>query len=642
MTEPNFLLPSETEAPSKRDPSSDPGYVHGVDFDQWRRYLLPEPGGEQTELVPWTRVTTLAGCVTNQDGLRVWTEREMCRGIGRRVDLRNLLASAPDDVTVIDEVRETAKTVAGIGASASSGRALHRVVEARTDPNRTRDLSPIDPSEQFGRDCIAALECLRQNGIRVRAVELLVVHASLGYAGRLDALWEVTLPNGRTVVRIGDVKTGDKLDKPEKRHSMGVQLGGYANATHVYDPQTRTFRPLADYGIDHTAGYILSVRNGVAQLHEIDLLAGWQRMLTAVKVHRDRQASVDMLPVGRPVRIEAPEAVKQMLTGATWSPAPGLVSTVSADGQTFVTEMAQVQQQPAMPAPRPPSAGQLPVVVSDAVPEGTVAMTYPGQMMAGAIVNVSAEVAPADVSTPVPEPEPEVERSPSGRKRRACSKCRKPGHTAKHCPGGAASADETQGVGDDDPQGDAQPVDSGAEQPARVPICPHASGWTQRPSDGAWVCADCGRPSEATVAAMRTGGPLPTVGAPLVPVLENGATVARIDPAPGQPVAPVGTSVLEQPLEQSTAPAQVPVLGTVVDTPAPWLAQPAPAAPVDPRAMLPGEEVGGWLFRQIAEVIDSQEELGQLWQAHQAYWTQEHTDAAGARVAAGLPVIPPA
>lgn len=685
----DFLLPSQTEAPTKRDPSSDPGYVHGVEYDQYKRYMLPEPGGDPSELVPWTRVTTLAGCVTNQDGLRIWTEREMCRGIGMRVDLRNLLASDPDDVAVIDEVRDTAKMVAGIGASASSGRALHRVVEARTDPHRAQDFAPIDPSDQFGRDCLAALQCLRENGIRVRMVEVLVIHATLGYAGRLDALWEVDLPDGRTVIRIGDVKTGDKLDKPEKRHSMGCQLGGYANATHAYDPNTRTFRPLSDFGIDHTAGYILSVRDGVAQLHEIDLLAGWARMLTAVKVHRDRAASVDMLPVGRPVRIEDPAVTKMRAeladTYAVGAPDPyaGWIDT------------SPVPQQPPMPSPRQPSADRavcpgdpshyadshspggawsgVPLdhgqatdqasplrVIADAFAAVGSAVTAPAEAAEIQREDHLADLAPIPtvpaiaVGVPAPgfdatsslnPPDPEVERSPSGRKRRACSKCRKHGHTAKKCPGGEQAA-----PGGVDPQGVGKAVDPEqhfAPELRRTPeVCPHASGWTCRQSDGAWVCASCGQPSEATVAAMRSGDPLPTVTAPLAPVLENGATVARLDPAPGQAPAPAGTPVLESPLENSTEPvalpaAQVPVLGVAVDAPAPWLQQ-QPAAPADPREVRPGESVDAWLHRQIIEVIGSQEELGQLWQAHGKAWTQAHTDAAGQRVAQGLPTFPSA
>jgi hypothetical protein len=529
MTDQDFLLPSQTSAPSKRQRTGtpdDPGYVPGVEYDQWNRYLLPMPGGDPAELEPWTRVTTLTGMLTSQEGLRVWSERNIVEGIGLRPDLRSMITADPTSKATQDEVISVAKTVTRDGAAARHGRAVHRAIEVLSGPDETpADYPQPDPSEPFGRDVIAAITCLAENGITVRLVEALVIHQTLGYAGRLDALWEVTLPDGRTVLRIGDVKTGKDLHKPEKRHPMGAQLGGYVNATHVYDPATRTFRPFAELGVDPTTGYVLSVREGTAQLHEIDLVTGWQRMLTGVKLHRDRRASVDMLPVGSPVTVLAPE--------------PPVLDTLRAELTTPVIQNATASQ-----------AWQAGVERFAAISEAT---------------------------EPV-----EPEHSPSGRAKRACSKCRKPGHTAKRCPGVEA----------DTAQPDSQAVDS------PVQICPHAHGWTSRPSDGAWVCVDCGRPSEATVTALRTGGPLPTSATTdvqpvaLSPAPENGATVARLDPAPQPPAAP---------------------------SPPPW----APATPTLPE--------------RIA-AVRSQVELGELWQECQADWTQEHTDAAQVRVAAGLPV----
>lgn len=585
-TEPTFELPSTLGGSREDARRNDPGYVPGVDYDQYGRYMLPEPGGEPAELVPWTRVTTLAGMVVSQDGLRIWTERNIARGIGMRRDLRALLASAVDgqyDVATIDEVLQAAKDTAGIGESANWGRALHRAVENLTDPSRTPTFAP-DPAEDFGRDVIAATECLTRNGITVRMVERLVVHETLGYAGRTDAVWTVTLPDGRVVHRIGDVKTGDKISKPEKRHSAGTQLGAYANATHAYDPAMRTFVPMAEFGIDRSVGYILSVREGVAQLYEIDLVTGFQCLLTAVKAHRQRRASVDMLPVGEPVRIDPPEV------------------------QVANHGIEVVYRKEFMPAQIRQLAEQAAPDLFPSAPAQQVEITPEfAETLQQASADLRGEQAPAD----------DAERSPSGRKRRACSKCRQPGHTAKRCPG----VEQTPAA---DAQPDAQAVDDGptpAEQAKAAVLCPHTSGWTRRESDGAWVCPDCGRPSEATVEAMRTGGPLP-VGQSLPPAVEGGATVARLDPGPEQAV----------PLQSGPAPVFMP--------PAmPWQTPAAP--PVDPAAPLPGEDEPTYVLRQIRDVINSQEELGQLYAAHGSAWSGTHTEAAKARVAAGLPVLPP-
>jgi hypothetical protein len=546
VTDTSFDTPSSAQGQSGAD---DPGYVPGVKHDRYKRYLLPSPGGDPEDLVPWTRVTTLAGMLTSNDGLRIWTEREIMRGVGRRSDLRAMLASGGEDKAVQDEVLKTAKEVAGIGASASWGRALHRAVENWTDPQRSKNGLPApDPSEDFGRDVIAAVQCLLENGVRIRMVEALVVNPLLSYAGRMDALWEVTLPDGQVVLRVGDVKTGDKLDRKEKRQAMGAQLAAYVNAEYIYDPATRTFTPLPAE-LDRSTGYILSVRGGVAQLLEIDLVTGWVDVLIAVKLHRRRSASTDMFPVGRPVRIEAP-AVQPVAESFDSSAA----FQAGADRVTAVVGEyeARLEADPALPIPCPgdPTHG-----VSAHDPGGAwygVPLDHRKSINLGPYGD-GPDQAPGVVVPPAPTPaawmsepttvahgdpeqgelpaaaEPvEPERTASGRKKPACSICRRPGHRARNCPD------------KDKPAG----VDAGETASPPVKVCPHASGWTRRESDGAWVCVDCGRPSEATTAAMRTGAPLPTVVnppvdqplSPLPPVVEGGATVARLAPSPAAAV----------------------------------------------------------------------------------------------------------
>jgi len=457
---------STFDTPGSNGADTDPGYVPGVQYDRYKRYLIPRPGGDPEDLQSWTRVTTLTGMLTSNEGLRVWTERNIVRGIGMRADLRALLASDPDNKATQDEVLATAKEVAGVGSSASWGRALHRAVERHTDPGATGAVPPApDLSEQFGRDAQAALECLASNNVKVRMVEQVIVHEALGYAGRTDALWEVTLPDGRVVLRVGDVKTGDKLDMPAKRQVMGAQLAAYVNATHMYDPAGRSFSPLPDE-LDRTVGYVLSVRDGVAQLYELDLTTGWTDVLIAVKLHRRRSASTDMFPVGRPVRVE------ESLTGNAPTPRPSaLVEEASTP--------APVGQQPGPSMAAQAGADRVAALVEEA--------------------NTPVLVAQAPA---VPEPE----LGPTGRKRRACSVCRKPGHTAKNCPD------------KDGPQAPAQPVDSGvpaSEPPSsmeelaalnRSCTCTTPPGWSvpswsSRPD--VMVCGGCGLPSAAVLAKVR-------------------------------------------------------------------------------------------------------------------------------------------
>lgn len=495
---PDFLLPSQakrtgsTGADASRYVSpEDPGYVPGVDYDRWRRYLLPVPGQDPGSLVPWTRVTTLSGALTSNEGLRVWTERKIVEGLGLRRDLRALITATPGDKAVQDEVLEAAKTAAGATVARDYGTAVHRGFEqlAAGQPVRT------DLSEEYGRDLAAMQECLAGNGIEILRLEVLIVHETLRYAGRLDYFARVTLPDGRTVLRIIDTKTG-KVAEKDKAQAFGCQLAGYANATHVYDPASRTFVPIREAlpGLDDTAGYILHVTGGVAQLHEVDLLTGWVDMLLAVKLLGRRKAGTQMLPVGRAYVVEDPEATAVQWAPVAQQPKPDPVSAVWQAPVESVATVGLVMHSGA------------PVLAVEALPDGTPVPSSDSALAGGDAFTVEV-----DLSTE-PVEQGESERSPSGRKRRACSKCRKPGHTAKKCPG----------VDDD-------PLKGVTSEPV---VCPHANGWTRRESDGWQVCADCGRPSEGFAAAMTSDEHLP-VAAPEVPVVEQ-----SVEPAPAAAFVP--------------------------------------------------------------------------------------------------------
>lgn len=591
---PDFLLPSRAartgptgaSAPKGVSPE-DPGYVPGVDYDQWRRYLLPVPGTDPSALVPWTRVTTLSGALTSNEGLRVWTERKIVEGIGLRRDLRAMLTADPHDKAVQDAVRDAAKTAAGAEEAREYGTAVHRGFEqlAAGRPVHT------DIGEEYGRDLAAMQQCLAANSVEILRLEVLIVHETLRYAGRLDYFARVTLPDGRVVLRIIDTKTG-KVAEKDKAQAFGCQLAGYANATHVYDPASRTFVPTREAlpDLDNTAGYILHVTGGVAQLHEVDLLTGWVDMLLACKLLGRRKAGTQMLPVGRPAVVEDPA-----VTAAQWAVPEGFVplreryGMVAADNAQPVAQpdpVSAVWQAPVGPVAaagldldgnpvEPVAAAGL--VTQDGAPVFVFAAQegdphFSVRLDGGIIRHVRPAVDnAASVGVEAHAEQDEPERSPSGRKRRACSKCRKPGHTAKKCPG----------VDDD-------PLKGVTSEPV---VCPHANGWTRRESDGWQVCADCGRPSEGFAAAMTNDEHLP-VGAPEVPAVEQQPAAAFVPPWQNAP-----------------------------------LPEPAPAA-------LP-------TLLDALRAATSQEEIGVLWQKNEAVWGEEHTELARQLIANGLPTLPP-
>lgn len=560
---PAFLLPSQaTRAPAgsngavPKPPDGDGApWLAPVTYDQWKRYLLPVPGGDPGELEPWTRVTTLAKLVGSEHGLTIWGERELLRGVGMRASLRALLADGYDDKAVLDEVREAAKEAAGMFDARRWGTAVHTGVEramlAGGITSANIDYS-IDLNEQYGRDVYAAVRCFADSGIRVRLIERVVVHSTLKYAGRLDYLVEVDLPAtaftpARTVLRVLDVKTGQRV--AEQGQQIGAQESAYVNATHLYDPHSRTFEPLPS-DLDTTVGYVLAVRDGRAQLHEVDLLDGWIDFRLAVQQHRRGKAGTSMSPVGSPVVIEAPILDE---------PRAAVTAQAEADA---VQDVASLEQMP-----RP--------------------LVYTG---------------PAEQDDP-PAPV-EIERSPSGRARRACSKCRQPGHTAKRCPG----------VADGDPQQDAAQageIPSTVEEIVEAGLacaCSSPSGWTalvgtSRPD--VMVCGSCGFVSAATLERL-TG--------------ERAGLTSLLVDRDGNLRDTDGELVEDQdgaPLP-NLAPAFVP----------PWQAPPV-VEPVREPSLL-----------ERIDAVASQEALAELWKANADAWDADCTARAQARISAGLPVLP--
>ena len=557
---PAFLLPSQaTRAPAgsngtvPKPPDGDVApWLAPVTYDQWKRYLLPVPGGDPGELEPWTRVTTLAKLVGSEHGLTIWGERELLRGVGMRASLRALLADGYDDKAVLDEVREAAKEAAGMNDARRWGTAVHTGVErAMLTGGPTAPV--IDLSEQYGRDVYAAVRCFLENSIRVRMVERVVVHSTLRYAGRLDYLVEVDLPAtaftpARTVLRVLDVKTGQRV--AEQGQQIGAQESAYVNATHLYDPATRTFEPLPS-DLDTTVGYVLAVRDGRAQLHEVDLLDGWIDFRLAVQQHRRGKAGTSMSPVGSPVVIEAP------------------VTVIDADGRSAVEYV-----EAATPNAWPVAETLAPVAA---------------QAVADAVQDVASLEQPAPVV--------EVERSPSGRARRACSKCRQPGHTAKRCPG----------------------VDGVQVSPASLTVegivdlgescaCPSPAGWSalvgaSRPDVS--VCGSCGLVSAATL--ERLSGE------------RSGLTGLQEQ----DPIVFTREELLQVHVEQTAAPSLAPAFVP------PWQASAPVVEPVREPTLL-----------ERIDAVTSQEGLAELWKVNADAWDADCTARAQARIAAGLPVLP--
>jgi len=424
-----------------RGTAADAGHVSGVEYDRYGRYLLPDPAtGEERG---WTRVTTLLGCLGSDHGLDTWTERGIIEGLALRPDLRSLLASAPGDKKVADEVLAAAKEASGQHAARRHGSAVHGALE------RSLLGQPLvlDADEPVARDLAAIMLLLEGEGLRVVRVERVVLHATLGYAGRLDLVVEVTLPDGRTVHRVTDVKTGKDAGRGARARKTAAQLAAYARSTHIRLDDGSLVDTQREISLDLDAGYVIAVRDGAAELLEADLTSGWTDVLLAAKEHQRRKAASDMLPVGR--RYLAPE------------------SQIVADLRAAVTEAAEAAPlaavAPSLPAP---TGGDVPPV--------------------GAV----------------------EEKTATGRAKPKCSKCRQPGHRAKTCTvrveAGPPILDEPI-VTVDERAVAARPgsiADLLTEQVTCDCSTPQWSvpEWSARPD--VTVCASCGWPSSATLTRL--------------------------------------------------------------------------------------------------------------------------------------------
>lgn len=488
----DFDIPGAVSAGSKADRTaeSDPGYVPGIVYDGYGRYKLPRPGVNPDTLIPYTRVTTIAGALMNSEGLRIWSERKIVEGLGMMPALRAQIGADPHDKATQDEVIEIAKTVAGVHEPARYGSAFHKAFETWA---KNPDAYEFQPETEA--DMRASIMKLTEQSITVKRTELCVVNATMEYAGRLDGIWVTTLPDGRAVWRIGDEKTGKDMTSPSKRTQCGIQLAGYAHCTHVYDPATRTFTPLV--GIDQEVGYILAAHDGVCELFEIDLIAGWEGFKTAWTAHQQSRAAnaVRFIPLGNPARWEPPQAQEE----TTWQPSTAQPNTASIPQASMkTTEWA---------APINPSSPQAVTATLALAPEpattSVASTTVPAVATQSPLTTVT-DAEPPSAPAAAPELNSAGEEKVKGKRR--CGNCRQLGHTTRTCKNPPAGS---QPPASEAPAATEQATTAAVGSLADGDYCTCGSpdGWTKVvDSPEIWACGRCGKPSkEATerVAAIR-------------------------------------------------------------------------------------------------------------------------------------------
>jgi len=536
-----FGLPSDSGRATRTGDAEDRAEVPR---DQWGRYLMPQQDG--TKPAPnkgMTRVSTTKSALSNTFGIQKWNGRRIVQGLAINPDAvaaamrAAAMPEGPEREKAFGRIADGAFQTGGGKERAGLGTEFHEITE---DLNRGT-LIRENVDEKWTPDLGAYDQLLIDNDLTPLAEYLeRQVLCPYNQAGTFDNIMRYWNPDTEEYeLVIVDLKTGRKLDLGWLE--ILIQLWSYANAYAMWtttkvirDPKDETkiteiegfYEPMPRELRTDKAFVIHTPLDGTASLIELDLSGVERYVRAAVEAKR--------------ANAEAPKKVRT-------------VATIRPDAFTPPAGPVNVTQNL-----NPTAAG----VVQ------TTATTTP-QMLADEakanerrIAAVEALSRPGQVGVPATA---EPEKDPTtGRRKRTCGHCRKPGHTQKTCPENPASTKYVPPIiagapmpqpipagepapenncdhlrdgdwhpyveGQCSPDGPADSADDAAPPPARVvltdpggqPYCTqnHACQWTsQHPNAlGQWVCSVSGKPGRQAWENQTTAvTPVPPLyGAPPV------------------------------------------------------------------------------------------------------------------------------
>jgi ribosomal protein L37AE/L43A len=575
----------ETPGPPEPRAAKKNGYVPGVSYDQYDRYVLP---GDPE---PWTRVTTISGFGTNTEGLRVWTERGIMSALAGWPAGRKTLAANPTDVQVHDALLKEAKQRAGLHDAAAEGTALHKELQRWVELGHNYP----GPPPELADDVNAAVGKLADAGLSVVKVEALVTHPALRVAGRLDCLWHRTTPGiAGTLPRVGDWKSGKDVLNPSKRATFARQLAAYANAEFMLDPATGELVPMPE--VDREYAWLMHVKDGRATLYRVPIAQAWLEFKAAAILHHGASAGGAPIfePEGRTFETNVNTASLPALpvTGpADWDPADNLTMLGKVLTGELSTEQAEEQLQATQSQQ---TYGHIPMVEEPAMPDGLAvaleAFCAHGQWSRQADGTWACGMCGAPGAGPAELSQQEIINQASGESptylapmadksqgQRGCGVCGRVGHKrgSPKCLGDADPARATE----ISPR--VESVIEGIKEmtyPDQVKFCDgrcESQARLERDEKGRYRCAACGKP--ATVAAIRarvTGKVSPEVAAAAL------RTSEPTPPPPAQitPNAPQPAAELSAPMQEWLAMSDELDSAEPAEPAPPWLPAPAELA----------------------------------------------------------------
>lgn len=246
--------------------------------DQWGRYKLPHPvtGQEQS----WTRATTFADTLEDSYGITLWKQRCVALGVAKRPDLLALAQSLELDADKknLDNLCKSALEAVAAGTRANLGTALHKMAE-RLDRGDTYAV----PKAQFA-DMEAYQAVKDKHGIEThpKYIERITVVPEVEVAGTLD---RIVRYKGK--LYIADLKTGKDLHFGWNK--IAVQLALYSRGAGLFNPAIAGYDPMPK--VDQERGIVIHVPagEGRAELHWVDIEAGWEAAQLCWKVRNWRK-----------------------------------------------------------------------------------------------------------------------------------------------------------------------------------------------------------------------------------------------------------------------------------------------------------------------------------------------------------------
>lgn len=266
-----------------------------LERDRYGRPLIAPPDGGDP--LPYTRASSLGKALDDETGLIKWKQRMTAIGVAARRDLILAVNAHRDDKSMMGELVEKAMDAAESGAAATSGTALHELMDAY-DKGRT----PYMPEEYRAdvaayREATADLEFVRS--------ETFVVDDELRVAGTYDNLfrtkWDLTAPDGSTVpagtLLIADKKTGAEIKFGHT--AWAVQLATYAHGVR-YDIETGTRLDPEPISRDWGLVIHVPVMSGKATVYWINLQVGRELGHLSVRVREARKTKTMLAADLRP------------------------------------------------------------------------------------------------------------------------------------------------------------------------------------------------------------------------------------------------------------------------------------------------------------------------------------------------------